>query len=84
VKTKTRSERDNPAGRIPIDIDETPSEYRDLHADDGRRIDDSEIASLAYQYWQERGCPDEGSEDDWYRARQELTTRRAGSGTTGA
>jgi hypothetical protein len=30
------------------------------------------IAKLAYQYWQERGCPADGAEEDWYRAEQAL------------
>jgi hypothetical protein len=34
-----------------------------------------EIARLAYTYWEERGCPDGSSDDDWYRAEEELRTR---------
>ena|SRR5271166_3770831 len=30
------------------------------------------IARLAYSYWQERGCPDGSSEQDWFRAEQVL------------
>jgi hypothetical protein len=29
------------------------------------------IAKLAYQFWEERGCPEGPSEEDWYKA--ELT-----------
>jgi hypothetical protein len=31
-----------------------------------------QIASLAYQYWQERGCPIGSSEEDWLRAEADL------------
>ena len=32
-----------------------------------------QIASLAYSLWQQRGCPDGSSEEDWFRAEQELS-----------
>jgi hypothetical protein len=32
-----------------------------------------QIASLAYQLWQQRGCPEGSPEEDWFRAEQELT-----------
>lgn len=32
------------------------------------------IAELAYQFWEERGCPEGSSEEDWYKA--ELTIDR--------
>ena len=32
-----------------------------------------QIAALAYSLWQERGCPDGSSEEDWFRAKQGLT-----------
>jgi hypothetical protein len=34
--------------------------------------DQAEIARLAYEYWQARGCPDGSPEDDWFRAEREL------------
>jgi hypothetical protein len=36
-----------------------------------------QIARLAYQYWQERGCPDGSPEEDWLRAERELRTLTA-------
>ena len=33
---------------------------------------DEELRQLAYQFWQERGCPADSSEEDWYRAEQEI------------
>ncbi|HLH06522.1 MAG TPA: DUF2934 domain-containing protein [Terriglobales bacterium] len=35
-----------------------------------------EIAALAYQLWQSRGCPDGSPEEDWFRAEQELQSRK--------
>ena len=37
-------------------------------------IGESEIAALAYHYWQERGCPEGCPEEDWLRAERELTS----------
>jgi len=34
-----------------------------------------EIAALAYELWQARGCPDGSPEDDWSRAARELRSR---------
>jgi hypothetical protein len=34
-----------------------------------------EIAALAYEYWQARGCPDGSPEEDWFRAESELQSR---------
>lgn len=35
-----------------------------------------QIAALAYSLWQERGCPEGTAEEDWFRAEQEVQTRR--------
>jgi hypothetical protein len=40
-----------------------------------REPDRQEIAELAYQYWQHRGCPNGSSDEDWYRAEQALRDR---------
>lgn len=34
-----------------------------------------DMALLAYILWQERGCPEGSSEEDWFRAEQELAGR---------
>jgi hypothetical protein len=34
-----------------------------------------EIASLAYSYWEARGCQGGSPEEDWIRAERELRTR---------
>jgi hypothetical protein len=35
----------------------------------------TEIAALAYELWQARGCPEGSSEEDWYRAAEQLRSR---------
>ena len=35
-----------------------------------------EIAALAYQLWQERGCPEGSAEEDWYEAQRKLQASR--------
>lgn len=34
-----------------------------------------DIALLAYALWQERGCPEGSSDEDWFNAEQELKAR---------
>ena len=31
-----------------------------------------QIAALAYQFWQDRGCPEGTPDEDWFRAEREL------------
>ena len=38
---------------------------------------DAQIAMLAYQLWQERGCPIGSPEEDWLRAERELKNTTA-------
>jgi hypothetical protein len=38
--------------------------------------DRTEVARLAYVYWEERGCIHGCDEDDWYRAEQEIRRQR--------
>jgi hypothetical protein len=33
-----------------------------------------DIADLAYELWQQRGCPDDSSEEDWTEAERQLRT----------
>jgi Protein of unknown function (DUF2934) len=34
-----------------------------------------DIAALAYELWQARGCPHGSAEEDWFRAAEELRSR---------
>jgi hypothetical protein len=35
----------------------------------------SDIAALAYELWQARGCPEGSSEEDWFHAAEQLRSR---------
>jgi hypothetical protein len=35
----------------------------------------ADIAALAYELWQARGCPDGSPEEDWFHAAEELRSR---------
>ena len=35
------------------------------------------VAALAYQMWQERGCPIGSDQEDWFRAENELRNRKS-------
>ena len=37
--------------------------------------DYSEVAALAYQLWNDRGCPIGSPEEDWFQAETELKSR---------
>lgn len=39
-------------------------------------VNQQEIAELAYDLWQARGCPDGSPDEDWFRAEQEFRGRR--------
>ena len=46
--------------------------------------DQQEIARLAYEFWEARGCPHGSPEEDWLRAERDLQSRKAnGPGATG-
>jgi hypothetical protein len=36
-----------------------------------------QIAALAYEFWQARGCPEGTSEEDWFLAEREFAQREA-------
>ena len=38
--------------------------------------DREQIARLAYQFWEERGRPEDSPEVDWFRAEQQLLLKR--------
>jgi hypothetical protein len=35
----------------------------------------ADIAALAYELWQARGCPEGSAEEDWYKAAAQLRSR---------
>ena len=42
---------------------------------DGLEPSRQDIATLAYSYWEKRGCQDGSPEQDWLQAEQELRER---------
>jgi hypothetical protein len=38
----------------------------------------NEIAALAHEFWQGRGCPTGSPDEDWFRAVEELRSRALG------
>ena len=40
-------------------------------------LDQEAIGRLAYFYWEERGCPNDSADEDWFRAEAELSNRLA-------
>jgi hypothetical protein len=39
-------------------------------------LEHERIATLAYFYWQQRGCPNGSPDDDWLRAEQHIRESR--------
>jgi hypothetical protein len=37
----------------------------------------AEIAALAYEHWMARGCPQGSSQEDWFRAAEDLRSRNS-------
>jgi hypothetical protein len=56
------------ASVTPIDINREPAQVTVSPT----RVSTDEIARLAHQYWQERGCQHGRDAEDWFRAEQEL------------
>ena len=44
-------------------------------------FDQETIATLAYFYWEARGCPHDSPDEDWFRAEAELRNRLAAAAT---
>ena len=38
-------------------------------------LDREAIGRLAYFYWEERGCPNDSPDEDWFRAEAEIRRR---------
>ncbi len=41
-------------------------------------LEREEIARLAFQYWQERGCPEGSPDEDWLRAEADVRKQAGG------
>jgi hypothetical protein len=51
--------------------DETPA-ITDVSKTISGEMDENRIAALAYELWQERGCPIGSPNEDWFRAKEKL------------
>ena len=66
-------------------IAETPTGPAAAAAALDQDCNQDEVAVLAYQMWQERGCPIGSDQEDWFRGENELNNRRvlaAGASST--
>ena len=59
------------AGQAPGNLNPAAADNRPPAAS----LDEREINDLAYQLWQQRGCPDGSADDDWLRAEETLRAR---------
>ena len=48
---------------------------RNTSPENGNGLDSAEIAALAYQLWQARGCPEGSPEVDWLEAEKQIRAR---------
>ena len=51
-------------------VDTTPYELVEIVV--AEKASKDAVAALAYQLWQERGCPVGSDQEDWFRAEQQL------------
>jgi len=58
---------------LVTDLATNPSEMATMNLD---------IAALAYQLWQDRGCPQGSSDEDWYEAERKLQLQTETRATT--
>lgn len=66
--TPTKQVQDDDPARV---APETPPEA----AEGGGHPEPGDIASLAHQYWEERGRPLGTPDEDWFRAEKEIRLR---------
>jgi hypothetical protein len=65
-------ERGNVSVRLTIDpLNQAERELTAL----GNDLGDEDIAALAYELWQARGCPGGSPDEDWYQAVEILRSR---------
>ena len=64
MSSTSRKTTKSPYGTMARELGTTPPEHK-------------RIAHLAYLYWEARGRPDGSSEEDWFRAEEELRRRKS-------
>jgi hypothetical protein len=50
--------------------------YSDKIATLASEVGEEDIAALAYELWQSRGCPKGSPQEDWFRAVETLNSRQ--------
>jgi hypothetical protein len=66
-KTRKRTEAPLPEGTAHTTAPDNSTEQRQVAP-----LDSEKVAALAYQFWQERGCPEGSPDEDWFRAEEEV------------
>jgi hypothetical protein len=74
-RTVTASDTVAVAIADPLGVD--PAAIEVAKGTDIPEIKTEEIASLAYSYWEARGCQGGSPDGDWLRAEEEVRARRA-------
>ncbi len=75
AKNKPKDELAKLSAVIPENPNE-PAESAAQAAGVEQDCNEDAVAALAYQMWQERGCPIGSDQEDWFRAENELKNRK--------
>jgi hypothetical protein len=67
-------EKKNANPSVALTIDSRNQAERELTAL-GNDLGEEDMAALAYELWQARGCPDGSPDEDWYQAVEILRSR---------
>ena len=54
------------------------ADHRDRNAIGNSNVEDEEIATLAYQFWQAGGCAEGTADNDWHRAEEQFRSEKLG------
>lgn len=63
--------------RPPLQTEADAQTETSLAADQPEPVNEHEIAGLAYELWVARGRPVGNPDEDWYRAAEEIRSRKA-------
>jgi hypothetical protein len=69
MSKRSQIPKNEPVAPLAINSVENPEE--------NGKLDQGEIADLAYRRWVERGCPQGSADEDWFEAERELRSRGA-------
>ncbi len=64
------------------DVKQSGEPVESARPEGGRSNNESDVvAALAYELWQERGCPVGSDQEDWFRAEAQLESQRCSTVT---